>query len=730
MPIHEASLPGGGKGWQWGEHGKVYGSRAGAERQAATAHAHGYTGDEAPKRAAGVALRDPQGRMLFVRRTGARDNADTWAFPGGMVEGDETPLQTAVRELKEETGYDANGKFGVMDPGRGVGAVDFATFVHDVGTHFTPTLNDEHDGFIWATPDKAPAPLHPGVKAALARDASQKAISDLIAAEIRKGHDPKQAAAIAYNELGEDMEAGDWRGLVDGLLKFLSEEAREPEHRGAFDQAIEFSRHLGAVRSLSATSAMALDRDSSRTYDRDGRMRVADNNISKATVNEYYGREIPNAVQLGLEPLKKYRLLRDPEELRKAAPTFNNLPLLSRHVPTSAVAHPSDLVIGALGTDARFDHPHLKNSLMLWRHDGIGDVLSNTKTQLSAGYHYRADMTPGEYEGQPYDGVMRDIVGNHVTLVREGRAGDDVVVGDSAIPQPHEVFNMKTTVLTRFGAVTQGALMAYLLPKMAQDSKYDLGEALAGVTSKNFPEKKAGILEAIKKGVKLAPNMALDDMPDVLDKVGKVEVAEGADTDPNSGLPMSAEELKKKIGADAETEEERKAREAKTAADKKAHDEAVNAFRGKLGAEDRKAFDAIMGGPPEFEGKPSPAMDAAIDAAVKKATTGMVTQQAMDAAITGVRTANHAVQVALRDVRPWVGELTQAFDSADDVYKAALTSRGVKIDGVHASAFKAILHAQPKPGQQRQVSEPLALDAAASKDFAERFPGAAKINIL
>ena len=39
-------------------------------------------------------------------------------------------------------------------------------------------------------------------------------------------------------------------------------------------------------------------------------------------------------------------------------------------------------------------------------------------------------MTPGDYQGEPYDGLMRDIVGNHVALVREGRAGADVVVGD------------------------------------------------------------------------------------------------------------------------------------------------------------------------------------------------------------------------------------------------------------------------------------------------------------
>lgn len=40
MPIHKTKSG----GWQWGTHGKVYKTRAGAARQAAAAHANGYKG--------------------------------------------------------------------------------------------------------------------------------------------------------------------------------------------------------------------------------------------------------------------------------------------------------------------------------------------------------------------------------------------------------------------------------------------------------------------------------------------------------------------------------------------------------------------------------------------------------------------------------------------------------------------------------------------------------------
>src|SRR4051812_25904703 len=113
-----------------------------------------------------------------------------------------------------------------------------------------------------------------------------------------------------------------------------------------------------------AADAMALDRASVRTYDHDGRMHVASTPISKANICGYLGSEIPDWEALGLQPDRIYQLSRAPEDLPKAAPTFNTLPLLSRHVPVSADDHQPALVIGSAGTDAVFDTPYLKNSLV------------------------------------------------------------------------------------------------------------------------------------------------------------------------------------------------------------------------------------------------------------------------------------------------------------------------------------------------------------------------------
>ena len=99
---------------------------------------------------------------------------------------------------------------------------------------------------------------------------------------------------------------------------------------------------------------LAFDRASVRTTDVNGRMHIELTNISMAAVNPYLGREIPGYQELGLAADTVYQLLRDPAELAKAAPTFNNLPLLSKHVPVFADKPEKSLVVGSTGTDAEF----------------------------------------------------------------------------------------------------------------------------------------------------------------------------------------------------------------------------------------------------------------------------------------------------------------------------------------------------------------------------------------
>ena len=50
------------------------------------------------------ALVDVDGRVLIAKRPPGRPLAGLWEFPGGKVEGDETPEAALIRELQEELG--------------------------------------------------------------------------------------------------------------------------------------------------------------------------------------------------------------------------------------------------------------------------------------------------------------------------------------------------------------------------------------------------------------------------------------------------------------------------------------------------------------------------------------------------------------------------------------------------------------------------------------------------
>lgn len=184
-----------------------------------------------------------------------------------------------------------------------------------------------------------------------------------------------------------------------------------------------------------------------RTVDQDGRLRVPDCRISKANVCPYFGREIPGNDTLGLDPGRVYLMYRDPEELRKAANSFESIPLLDIHVPVTADAHASEHTVGTMA-NLRFEYPYLVADLTVWTQDAKDLIDTKEQRELSSSYRYTPDMTPGTSpEGVAYHGVMRQIMGNHLALVREGRAGPDVMVADE------KPLNMKSKFLAKLLAL-------------------------------------------------------------------------------------------------------------------------------------------------------------------------------------------------------------------------------------------------------------------------------------
>jgi len=182
-----------------------------------------------------------------------------------------------------------------------------------------------------------------------------------------------------------------------------------------------------------ARSRIAFDRSPGWTFDRDGRLHVAESTISKAAVNGYVGSEVPDHDRLGLDPRKLYKVWRRPDELEKAAGSFNGLPLMARHVPTTAADHKHLDTVGTTGTTARFVDPYLRNGLTIWTADAIRGVEDGSCRELSCAYSYRASVRSGRTPaGEAFDIEMFDLEGNHCALVERGRVGPEAVVGDAA----------------------------------------------------------------------------------------------------------------------------------------------------------------------------------------------------------------------------------------------------------------------------------------------------------
>lgn len=318
---------------------------------------------------------------------------------------------------------------------------------------------------------------------------------------------------------------------------------------------------------------MAMDRMTVRSYDTEGRMHVEVTNISKANVCPYYGREIPDAERLGLDPNKVYMLYRDPAELAKAAPTFNNLPLLSEHTYHGANETKKDYTIGTTGSDAAFVHPYLQNSLAVWDAAYIAAIETGEQKELSSSYRYEADMTPGEADGVPYDGRMINIVGNHVALVTAGRAGADVVVGDS---KPLELHTMSKSSMT--AVAMRAALGAFLRPALANDAapipladlvKSGKPASIAAATRAHY----AGKVDVDATALTGILSMAADE---AAEEEKKAEDEEDEEAKKKAAEDEEAEAAKKA----AEDEEAEKMKGANDAAiEKRAEDKAMARFQ-------------------------------------------------------------------------------------------------------------------------------------------------------
>lgn len=363
-----------------------------------------------------------------------------------------------------------------------------------------------------------------------------------------------------------------------------------------------------------------------RSTDAMGRLHVARSVLTRECVSGYPGRKLNGWQELGLDPNRTYFVLRPADELEKSVSGFNRIEVLYEHDTVSANDRDNNKVIGTTGSDARMEDGAVVNSLTIWAEPWVSRVQQNIQRELSASYFYDLDITPGVWNGQPYDMIFRNIVPNHVAVVPNGRLGKAAIIEDSAEQQPEE-----NQVATEPNKGHTGGMEPLVTALRAMVSAEDASD---------------------------------DDVKECAEKMVKG--------------------LKDKKSAEDEAEAKRK------------KEEEEEAERKKKAAEDAACHK-------------KPAMDAAEVAQVTAAAIADYDK-------------------AMRDVRPLVGDLQMpAMDSVDGmsmgdtIRRKALTLAGVNVQGVHPSAYPALIDMAVKAKSAKPAAP--AMDSADTPaDIAQRYP--------
>lgn len=115
------------------------------------------------KRSAGILFTDGKS-ILLLKRAGNCRHSGTWAFPGGHGREGETPINTAIREAREETGLKSIPGYRFDSMTSQDGHKHFTTFLYRVTDPFDCEISEEHSGWEWVPFDElSKTNLHPKV---------------------------------------------------------------------------------------------------------------------------------------------------------------------------------------------------------------------------------------------------------------------------------------------------------------------------------------------------------------------------------------------------------------------------------------------------------------------------------------------------------------------------------------------------------------------------------------
>lgn len=136
--------------------------------------------------------------------------------------------------------------------------------------------------------------------------------------------------------------------------------------------------------------------------------------------------DTPIVARIGIQEYRRTdgsirREFRPPEEVfsPEALASAKGKPITLDHaIPRVTSKDVHRVMIGTMLSEGRQDGDHVRTDITIHSPDAIGD-----RRELSLGYTAVLDETPGEWNGQAYDAIQRNIRINHLSVVKKGRAG-------------------------------------------------------------------------------------------------------------------------------------------------------------------------------------------------------------------------------------------------------------------------------------------------------------------
>lgn len=447
------------------------------------------------------------------------------------------------------------------------------------------------------------------------------------------------------------------------------------------------------------TETLAIDAESKRTYDENGFLHVSISPLTRVQVAPYRGCEIPGWQELGLEPERIYKGYRPASELSKpdTIESVNGIPIQLAHHMDYADNPAKNTRVGSTGTDGAFHSPFLTNSLHIQDKNAIDRINDGSMRELSLAYRYKPVFQSGETpDGEKYDFVMTDISANHIALVDEGRAGHEVLVYDSkggfmadnvdkTLPAADDdAVEKKEVALAE--QVKQGAQK--LIDLHTSPAEQEPHSEAVGDDDKDAEI--ASILEDLQKA-----GADLSKVPGLADRLKGLAAAAADEDEDLEGAAAPAED-EDEPAAPAEDPAAAPAEDEDEDEDESAEDEdepAAEGDEGDMVADGLKAC-GLDGEDPEVQKAFAAGLKYAKGGAKPAGKPAAAQDRALRKIVSIVSGRLNAKLNAAEECRKTLGRVKlAAFDSAGDIYRAALRQEGFKTKGLSSSEAMKVYRA-------------------------------------